>query len=487
MVKINFIEFVKDFLNPKTKIGGKNIVEDSDIDLSNIKSQIYFKELALYTAISYIANLISKCEIKTFVKGKEVKEEEYFILNYSANLNENASLFWHKVIEKIFYSSKGEALVIVGRDKKLYCADDYTVDELPMLGNRYRNIRIGTLSLDRSYRIDEVFLFRLENKKLYCADDYTVDELPMLGNRYRNIRIGTLSLDRSYRIDEVFLFRLENMQVKKIIDGLHENYSELLTCAIKNYKKSNSNKYKLKLDEVEAGDEEFNEVFETIIKEQLKSFIESETSVYPEYQGQTLEDITPKNSSKDAADILSIKKDIFETEQLKSFIESETSVYPEYQGQTLEDITPKNSSKDAADILSIKKDIFETTAQAIKIPQSLMLGNITNMKEVMNTFITNVIDPYAKMIERELTRKEGYQSWKEGNYAKVDTSKINHIDILEVAEKLDKLISSGTTCIDETRALIDMEALNTDFSKTHFITKNYDTVENRLKGGENNE
>lgn len=393
MIKINFIEFVKDFLNPKTKIGGKNVVEDSDIDLSNIKAQIYFKELALYTAISYIANAISKCEIKTFVKGKEVKEEEYFILNYSANINENASLFWHKVIEKIFYSSKGEALVIVGRDKKLY-----------------------------------------------CTDDYTVDELPMLGNRYRNIRIGTLSLDRSYRIDEVFLFRLENMQVKKIIDGLHENYSELLTCAIKNYKKSNSNKYKLKLDEVEAGDEEFNKVFETIIKEQLKSFIESEISVYPEYQGQTLEDITPKNSSKDAADIL-----------------------------------------------SIKKDIFETTAQAIKIPQSLMLGNITNMKEVMNTFITNVIDPYAKMIERELTRKEGYQSWKEGNYAKVDTSKINHIDILEVAEKLDKLISSGTTCIDETRALIDMEALNTDFSKTHFITKNYDTIENRLKGGENSE
>ena len=393
MIKINFVEFVKDFLNPKTKIGGKNVVEDSDIDLSNIKSQIYFKEVALYTAISYIANAISKCEIKTFVKGKEVKEEEYFILNYSANLNENSSLFWHKVIEKILYSSKGEALVIVGRDKKLY-----------------------------------------------CADDYTVDELPMLGNRYRNIRIGTLSLDRSYRIDEVFLFRLENMQVKKIIDGLHENYSELLTCAIKNYKKSNSNKYKLKLDEVEVGDEDFNEVFESIIKEQLKSFIESEISVYPEYQGQTLEDITPKNSSKDAADIL-----------------------------------------------SIKKDIFETTAQAIKIPQSLMLGNITNMKEVMNTFITNVIDPYAKMIERELTRKEGYQSWKEGNYAKVDTSKINHIDILDVAEKLDKLISSGTTCIDETRALIDMEALNTDFSKTHFITKNYDTIENRLKGGENNE
>lgn len=391
MIKIKFLDFVKDFLNPKTQIGGNNVVED--IDLSNIKAQIYFKEVALYTAISYIANAISKCEIKTFVKGKEVKEEEYFILNYSANINENSSLFWHKVIEKIFYSTKGEALVIVGRDKKLY-----------------------------------------------CADDYTVNEFPMLGNRYENIRVGTLSLNRSYTIDEVFLFKLENTQVNRIIDGLNENYSELLTYAIKNYRKSNSSKYKLKLEEIEAGDEEFNETFEKIIKKQLKNFIESENAVYPEYKGQVLDDVTPKNIMKDSADIL-----------------------------------------------SIKKDIFETTAQAIKIPQSLMTGNITNVKEVMNTFITNAIDPYAKMIERELTRKEGYKKWKEGNYAKVDTSKINHIDILDVAEKLDKLISSGTACVDETRALIDMEPLNTDFSKTHFITKNYDTIENRLKGGDNNE
>ena len=51
-----------------------------------------------------------------------------------------------------------------------------------------------------------------------------------------------------------------------------------------------------------------------------------------------------------------------------------------------------------------------------------------------------------------------------------------------MAEKVDKLISSGVNCIDEVRAVIDYPALNTEFSKTHFITKNYDTVENRLKG-----
>ena len=392
-MNIKLLDFVRDFINPKSRIGpGAKTVEDEDLDVSVLRQEIYFKELALYTAISYIANAISKCEIKTYVNGKEVKEKEYFTLNYSPNINENSSQFWYKVIHKMFYSDKGEALVIEN-------------------GGR-----------------------------LYCADSYSTDEYPMLGNRYSNITIGTLSMYRSYSANEVYLFKLENVKIKNLIDGLHQNYAELLSYAIKNYKKSNTTKYKLKLEGIEAGDEEFTKVFEEVIQDQLKTFIESGSGVYPEYEGYNLEDISPKSNVKDSSDII-----------------------------------------------NIKKDIFETVAQAIKIPQSLMLGNITNMKEVMNSFITNAIDPYAKMLERELSRKQGYERWKRGNYARFDTSKINHIDILEVSEKLDKLISSGTTCIDESRALIDMEPLNTEFSKTHFITKNYDTIENRLKGGEDDE
>ena len=113
----------------------------------------------------------------------------------------------------------------------------------------------------------------------------------------------------------------------------------------------------------------------------------------------------------------------------------------------------------------------------------MMLGNITNMQEIVKVFLTFCIDPIADMISEELTRKMyRYEGWLKGCYIKVDTSKINHVDILDIAEKVDKLISSGTCCIDEVRDIIDLEALNTEFSKTHFITKNYDTVENRLKG-----
>ena len=113
-----------------------------------------------------------------------------------------------------------------------------------------------------------------------------------------------------------------------------------------------------------------------------------------------------------------------------------------------------------------------------------MLGNITNMNEIVKVFLTFCIDPIAEMLSEEITRKTypGYLEWSKGNYVKVDTSTINHIDILDVAEKADKLIASGTCCIDEVREIIGFDKLNTKFSQQHFITKNYDTAENRLIG-----
>ena len=171
--------------------------------------------------------------------------------------------------------------------------------------------------------------------------------------------------------------------------------------------------------------------------------------------------------------------------QLKDFIENENAVYPQYKGYDLQDVSP-TTNKDSSDFRNLRKEMFEIVAQAFQIPVSLMLGNITNMNEITKTFLTFCIDPIADMISEEITRKTSgnYDNWVKGNYVKVDTSTINHIDILDVAEKADKLIASGTCCIDEVREIIGFDKLNSEFSKQHFITKNYDTVENRLIGDE---
>lgn len=371
-------------MNPKKKYGG-----NTDTIIANIKEEIFFKELAMYTAFSYIAAGLAKCEFKTFEKGQEVKNKEYFTLNYSPNPNQTATEFWYKVVEKMYIEN--EALVI------------------PLNGN------------------------------LYCADNFTVEERPISGDLFTNIQIGIETLNTSYTADKVFYFKLENTDVKELIDGLYASYGKVLAYAMKKYKKSNSNKYKLKIAQTKAGDAEFLEEFNSNIKEQLKTFLENDEAVYTEFDGYELLEMTPKTNVKDSKEIT-----------------------------------------------ELRKDIFELVAQAFKIPLSLMTGNITNLNEVVKALITFGIDPVAKTIEKELTRKPGYNHWKAGNYTKVDTSKINHIDVLDVADKVDKLISSGTFCVDEIRYILGHEGLGTEFGTTHFITKNYDTAERSLKGDDLN-
>ena len=53
----------------------------------------------------------------------------------------------------------------------------------------------------------------------------------------------------------------------------------------------------------------------------------------------------------------------------------------------------------------MRKETFEVVAQALKIPLTMMYGNITNMNEIVKVFLSICIDPLADMISEELTRK----------------------------------------------------------------------------------
>lgn len=380
--------WIMDFLG-NTKIK-KGIIEECAAQEQ--LQEFFYKELAVQTAITLIANAIAKCEIKVFKENKEVKDELYYILNISPNKNESSSQFWHKAIEKMVYNN-------------------------------------------------EAILVEIKNN-LYCADSYSKEKYPIKGHIYRGVVIDTLQLNKSFKSDEVLRLQLNNAHIKKLIDGLYQEYGQLLAYAAKSYKKSNQTKYKLILENVKAGDPNFQKLYEDVIQQQLRNFSENDNTVYPQYKGQVLEDFSPKTNVKDSSDFR-----------------------------------------------NLRKEMFEIVAQSFQIPVSLMLGNITNMNEIVKVFLTFCIDPIADMLSEEITRKTTgtYEDWTKGNYIKVDTSTINHIDILDVAEKADKLIASGTCCIDEVREIIGFEKLNTEFSKQHFITKNYDTFEDKLIGDEKQE
>ena len=271
---------------------------------------------------------------------------------------------------------------------------------------------------------------------IYCADDFDVDDSsPLKENIFYNVTFGNQQLKKKHKANEVFYMRLDNRDVKNLVDSLYMQYGEVIDAALKSFKRTNGAKYRLLLEQYKAGDQAFQQTFEAVIKEQLKAFVENDNAVYPQFKGTELVEFSSR------------------------------------------------SPQSSADIIAMRKEVFEVVAQALKIPLSMMYGNITNMNEIVKVYLSICIDPLADMISEEITRKYyTFDEWQSGYRVVIDTSCINHVDILEVADKVDKAVSSGAFCIDEVRERLGREPLNTEFSKSHWMTKNYALAEDMLNG-----
>lgn len=375
-MKINFFDF----------LGRKIDTAEISTVVAETANQIYFRELAFYIAKSYIANTLSKCEIKVYKDGNEVHDELYYALNVSPNPNQNGSQFVNKLIET--YYDKGDALVIMPKQNKLYVADGFQIDVQPLSDNKFTGITVETKQINTTYKASNVLYFKLDNEN-----------------------------------------------VRGLVNNINRCYGEMIAAALASYKRGNGKKYKLLLESYKAGDKDFVEAFENVIKKQLDAFINNDNVVFPQFKGTNLEEIASGGNAS------------------------------------------------SADVVALRKEIFDTTAAACKIPLSMMYGNITNMNEIVKVYLSFCIDPLADMIGEEITRKMfTFDEWKRGNYVKVDTSCINHVDILEVADAVSKSIGSGAVNVDEIRERLDKKALNTAFSTAYWMTKNYDRAENVLNG-----
>lgn len=275
----------------------------------------------------------------------------------------------------------------------------------------------------------------------YPASSWSPDPKPLKDTAFTGIVIEDQQIAKRYKACDAYFFKLEDRKVKSLLNSLYEDYAKLLAAAIEGFKQGHGRKYKLILDNVKVGDDKFAETYEQVVKKQLKEFLENENAVYPQYEGYDLEEMKHEADSG------------------------------------------------SADILAMRKEVFDIVAQAYKIPISMMYGNTNNTNDVLNQFLTFAVDPIAKMMSDELTRKSfTFEEWAAGSRVIVDTKCINHVDIFNVADKIDKLISSGVFTIDAVLSALGYQPLETEFSQAHYITKNYELAEegmNRMsKGGE---
>lgn len=271
------------------------------------------------------------------------------------------------------------------------------------------------------------------NGQLIIADSFYQREYALLENIFESVSRKDFTFNRTFKASEVLYFKLNNKDIRAMTSSLISGYNELLNLASGKYRRSGGRKGIVRLDSIAKGDTKQQEAVNLLFNKKFKAYFESENAVLDLPKGVDYEEKNGEGSKK--------------------------------------------STSEMVDIQNLIKEIFERVAQGFKIPPALLRGDIADIDKLTNNFLTFCIDPLVDMICEEITRKRyGKVEYLKGSYVMIDTTCIKHIDIFAIAEKIDKLISSGMYDIDELRKKLRDSVLNTEWSKKHWITKNYSEI-----------
>lgn len=272
------------------------------------------------------------------------------------------------------------------------------------------------------------------NGQLIIADSFYQNEYAVQENSFTSVASGTLSFSKTFMMNEVMYFKLGDTDIRKLLSNLLKGYASLSSQAMGKYKLSGGEKGILKIDSAATGDKAFQTKFDELMNVRFKNYFESENAVLPLHKGYEY--------TKQAGD------------------------------------GSKKSTSEIVDIALVTKEIFERVAQAFKIPPALLRGDIADVGIITDNYLTFCIDPILDMVGEEGNRKRvGKTAYLQGNYMMIDSSNIKHIDLFSISDAFDKLIACAAYSPDELRIKCGDVALNTEWSKKHYITKNYQPVE----------
>lgn len=289
----------------------------------------------------------------------------------------------------------------------------------------------------------ETLILQKNHDQLLIADNWSYESRALKESLFSEVSREDFTFRGSYGMSSVLFFRRRNADVRAVLNSIYAMYEDLLKTAAKKYKRSSYEKGILEISGVARGDRDFEKKFDALMNNYFKSYFAEGNKVLPLNEGYT------------------------------------------YKPGTAE--STKKYSNEVSDMTAMFEDGLARAAQAFLIPVSLIRGDVAGAKDAYNIMMSNCIDPVAKLVSAELTSK--FFSPEEisgGARVIMDTKNIKHVDIFEVASHLDKLIAAGIISIDEGRIESGYNPLNQEWSRQHYITKNYTTAAgNLLEGGEN--
>lgn len=270
---------------------------------------------------------------------------------------------------------------------------------------------------------------------IVVADNFNIDDTRQ-SYVYRDIEVGKRKIERlSER--EVMYIRPNWKNVEPLIRKMCDSFLKLMASSMQNYMFNGGQHWKVHVDQILAGDSEWRENFAAMMEKQIKPFLNASSAILPEMDGYTYTQVSGGDTN--------VKSD---------------------------------------EIRALGSAIWNETSRAFLIPAALIAGNQQDTTVANRQFLTDVIDPIARMIEQEANRKRFTpEEYLGGSRLIVDTSAIVHFDIFANASNVEKIIGSGIKSVNELRALIGDSPIDEAWADRHFMTKNIGSTEEAAAEG----
>lgn len=384
---MKIIDYFRSIFGKKDAVAAEFTSENHSTEQS-----FHLTELALFTAIDFIARSLAKCEFVTVNNNRESRKAEYYLWNYSPNKHQTKIEFFTQAVAKLIFDN-------------------------------------------------ELLIVETADNQLMIADSFSRTEHALIDDTFSGVTCRNFTYQRIFPESEVIYLRYNNFALNGLLSDMCNTYEQLMLSAQERYNKAVGHKGILELDNYSFGDENFAETYNKVLSKQFKSFYSNKNAVMPIFKGMKYSE-----PSTDAG---------------------------------------KTTNSEINDIQKLKTEAYTIVGNALHIPPAILSGEASQLSDAMDCAIGNAIDPIANMFEQEITKKRfGSTEFSKGNYLLIDTTTVRHIDAVSQANNLDKSIASGVLTPAQAQKYCNMLPCSEAWAHTYYITKNYQTIANALKGGE---
>lgn len=385
---MKIIDYFRSIFGKKDAVAAEFNEDGSTVD----EQRFHLTELALFTAIDFIARSLAKCEFVTVNNNRESRKAEYYLWNYAPNKHQTKIEFFTQAVAKLIFDN-------------------------------------------------ELLIVETADNQLMIADSFSRTEHALIDDTFSGVTCRNFTYQRIFPESEVIYLRYNNFALNGLLSDMCNTYEQLMLSAQERYNKAVGHKGILEMDNYSFGDENFAETYNKVLAKQFKAFYANKNAVMPLYKGMHYTE-----PSTDAG---------------------------------------KTTNSEINDIQKLKTEAYTIVGNALHIPPAILSGEASQLSDAMDCAIGNAIDPIANMFEQEITKKRfGGAEFNKGNYLLIDTTTVRHIDAISQANNLDKSIASGVLTPAQAQKYCNMLPCSEAWAHTYYITKNYQTIANALKGGE---